>query len=409
MSPAASPGVASTPGHIPALDGIRGLAILAVMVYHTFIFGGMPFDSAADRAVFAIAGTGWAGVDLFFVLSGFLITGILYDARGSDGYFRVFYARRTLRIFPLYYGALALYFLVLPAAFPSQAAVANTGGQLWFWSYLSNVETAIHGWGATSAYVDHFWSLAVEEQFYLVWPLVIFHLSRRATLRLCAALCVGSLLFRAWLVQHDAGTAAFVLMPARVDALAIGAALALSVRGPQGTRVIVRYAKPVLATCLLLVAGIWILRGGFSKNDPVVAVVGFSLTALVSGGFLGLAITAAPTTRLARSLYAPSLRSLGKYSYALYLFHQPLALVLPALGISAGILPSVAGSSLPGQLLYGTVVIALSFAAALASWHLYEKHFLKLKRFVTYEPRGAPVLCQCEPIRAPARVAPRAA
>src|SRR5258706_13002650 len=123
MPPGAQPERAGS-GHLPALDGARGIAILIVLVHNTsFVLRGS--DTFVVKLWGAVAATGWSGVSLFFVLSGFLITGILLDARGSPGFFRTFYARRTLRIFPLYYVFLALALLAGPVvARPARAAAA---------------------------------------------------------------------------------------------------------------------------------------------------------------------------------------------------------------------------------------------------------------------------------------------
>src|SRR6185503_15568764 len=138
-------------------------------------------------AVTKITGYGVWGVDLFFVLSGFLITGILLETKGRPGYFRNFYIRRTLRIVPLYYAVLALLFFVLPIGMFAQydaSLLQMHSVQGWLWSYLSNYrlgpETSF-----SIPYVSHFWSLAVEEHFYLLWPTVILLLSRRAALWGC--------------------------------------------------------------------------------------------------------------------------------------------------------------------------------------------------------------------------------
>ncbi len=155
--------------HIPALDGIRGIAILVVMMHHFTVYGGMASTNALDRAFRTLTLPGWVGVDLFFVLSGFLITGILYDAKEKRHYFRTFYMRRVLHIFPLYYVVLVIVFLIAPRLFTADAALQSfTGEQWWYWTYLSNVSTALSGWHEYLAF-GHFWSLAVEEQFYLLW------------------------------------------------------------------------------------------------------------------------------------------------------------------------------------------------------------------------------------------------
>ena len=371
----------------PALDGIRGIAVLAVMTFHFFVFGQMVPGGLIDRVAVTLAGAGWAGVDLFFVLSGFLITGILVDARGKPNFFQVFYARRVLRIFPLYYAVLVVYFLVLPLVFPSSSVVqANTHGQLWFWTYLSNVQVALHGWSATSMYVAHFWSLAVEEQFYILWPFVVASLSRRALLRTCGVIVVASLLLRIWMHAHHLPNAAFVLTVTRMDSLGIGASLALAIRDAGELRTILRWVKPLLATATTLLAAIYVARGGFDKNDPIVGTVGYTLFGLTFGGFLLLAITApAGRSRLARVLSAAPLRALGKYSYSLYIFHHPVALLLVSLGISATIVPRMGGLALPGAIVYSAIAGTISLILAIVSWHLYEKHFLKLKDHFVHE------------------------
>ena len=146
--------------HIPALDGLRGIAVLTVMWLH-FVF--LVPRTGGERLFWNLSETGWIGVDLFFVLSGFLITGILYDAKGGPHYFRNFYMRRSLRIFPLYYAFLILIFAVMPLLRASGAD--HVGKQLWMWTYLSNVLFARVGWEGMPAHTTHLWSLAIEEQF----------------------------------------------------------------------------------------------------------------------------------------------------------------------------------------------------------------------------------------------------
>jgi peptidoglycan/LPS O-acetylase OafA/YrhL len=164
---------------IDTLDGVRGLAILAVLVDHSAFW--ITPTTFVDRAVQAVTGSGWAGVDLFFVLSGFLITGILLDAKGGQHYFRSFYARRVLRIFPIYYLtiALALAASFIPAIvhrFPDAAAEIHHVLP-WYWTYTTNYLISLHGWAAAPMRTAHLWSLAVEEQFYLVFPLLLWGLS----------------------------------------------------------------------------------------------------------------------------------------------------------------------------------------------------------------------------------------
>jgi peptidoglycan/LPS O-acetylase OafA/YrhL len=177
---------------IPALDGIRGLAIALVMFHHFTLYGGMRPDFVLDKVYRHVALVGWVGVDLFFVLSGFLITGILHDSRSDRHYFRNFYMRRTLRIFPLYYGVLAATFLVLPLVLDVSGSCRELlRDQAWYWTYLINVQIGLDYWPSCFV-LGHFWSLAVEEQFYLVWPLLLYLLGRRGMLALCVTCILGA-------------------------------------------------------------------------------------------------------------------------------------------------------------------------------------------------------------------------
>src|SRR5690349_12365341 len=169
-------GPAISEKRLPALDGLRGLAVLGVLIVHAKILlnTAPPFENALRT----LSEFGAYGVDLFFVLSGFLITGILLDTRDSANYFRTFYARRFLRLFPIYYGYLLVIALVLPALHHAvRTSMEDYGGSWgWYLAYLSNWKA---GHGASDPFLGHFWSLAVEEQFYLLWPAMIFLVPRR--------------------------------------------------------------------------------------------------------------------------------------------------------------------------------------------------------------------------------------
>ena len=180
----------------PALDGIRGLAILMVLAHNTLRVA--PEGGVLSEVVASVSGIGWTGVTLFFVLSGFLITRGLMEEQGSPTYFRAFYLRRALRIFPLYYLFLVFFLLVLPAldAAP-QNIVDDLPRQIWYWLYLSNW-TQFADLGGTG--LPHLWSLAVEEQFYLLWPLLVWRRSPRQVLWLCMGVIAVAFVARVGLV-----------------------------------------------------------------------------------------------------------------------------------------------------------------------------------------------------------------
>src|ERR1051326_5357564 len=201
------------------LDGIRGIAIALVIIHHGF-FGAKP-SGALSTFVARLAASCWVGVDLFFVLSGFLITGILLKSRDSAGYFRIFYMRRFFRIFPLYYSCLAAALLVSAAFYSDVTPKLDLS---WNLLYLANIRLALHGWAWRP--VSHLWSLSVEEQFYLVWPTVIFLLPRRHTLSAISAIFVAFLALRQVFAFLIVGHREFVFGVLHLDGLLLGAALA---------------------------------------------------------------------------------------------------------------------------------------------------------------------------------------
>ena len=366
--------------NIPELDGLRGVAILLVFMTHLVALSIARGAGGVDGVVRWVARFGWTGVDLFFVLSGFLITGILLDSKGQPHCWRNYAARRLLRIFPLYYGALILVLVVVPRVVHWNEPMYATlrANQWWYWTYLVNVLQVVKGGLATPLNTSHFWSLCIEEQFYLVWPLVVLSASRPTLLKVAAAACVFGLFFRFGLVRSTlAPWDAYVLTPGRLDGLMAGGALAVAARegGLERLRVA---AKPMLTASAALMVGLALWRG-MEYEDPVIAVAGFPLLALVFGSLLVLAVTSEGA--LGRVLRTRQLRSWGKYSYGLYVIHYPL---LGAVNYKfGGRLDGLTwgASHLPGVVVRILVVIPLSYGLAWCSYHLYEKRFLGLKRY----------------------------
>jgi peptidoglycan/LPS O-acetylase OafA/YrhL len=385
---------------VPVLDGIRGLAILLVMLHHQTLIDTERSALAVDRAFARVLDVGWCGVDLFFVLSGFLITGILCAAREQTHYFRNFYARRTLRIFPLYYAVVFLSLVILPNI-PSGIVPAEKvasfgrieGDEIWYWLYLSNFSIAAAGaW--RHGILDISWSLAIEEQFYLLWPAAVWFLSREALMRLCVALFVGSFALRTGLVAAGVDPiAAYVLTPSRMEPLAAGAFIALASRSPGGLAPLLPASRRALAGCAIALLVLFAWRGGLPGMDPVVQTLGYATLAVLFASVLVLAVEARPGSVLARGLSHPTLRTLGKYSYALYLFHLPLRALIRDTVYGREDFPTLLGSLIPGQILFYALSSALALAAAWLSWQLFEKHFLSLQRFFrNLPPQPAPLI-----------------
>jgi peptidoglycan/LPS O-acetylase OafA/YrhL len=373
---------APTPGaHVPALDGLRGVAVLLVLAFHFAHIDGE--GGAVERVLLGVTRSGWAGVDLFFVLSGLLITGILLDARGNSGYFRAFYLRRVLRIFPLYYAYLAVLFFLVPLVLPAVDVRSDTQG--WLWTYLGNVLFSRERGFHASPLTGHFWSLAVEEQFYLVWPFLVWLLPRRRLAWVCLGLVAGAFALRFAIHRTSFNaTAAYVLTPARMDALAMGALVAIAAREPAWWPRVVRGAPWVLGAAVAAVAAVWVEQGGIFGGDPVVQVWAFGPLAAGFAAVLVLALDGRGSSRLARTLSRPALRTAGKYSYGLYVLHYPAFLALEAMGLTSAVLAARLGGRLAGIAAFVAIAGAVTFAGALLSWHGMEKHFLRWKDLAPY-------------------------
>lgn len=368
-------------GHMPVLDGLRGLAIVMVFSYHaTVVTPGTWFETALHDT---FRNFGWCGVDLFFVLSGFLITGLLHDAKGSRGYFRNFYARRVLRIFPLYYAYLFLLLVVAPRLHSATPEIIGVGDDaLWFWVYLNNFPTAVAGDWEHSRFLGHLWSLAIEEQFYAVWPLVVLACGRKSLMIACAAVvCVSPFVRAAFLAADFTGVSVYVMTPTRLDALAMGALVALAARGEGGVSRLVGPAKKLGLAGLAGVALVCGWQSGFGYALPLTSTIGLSLVALLSASLLTLAVGGRLPAPVSRVLCARPLRGVGRISYAVYVFHQA------AIVVSWNLLLLIPDDWLPEyslitlQLLLYALAAVLAVAAALTSWEFYERPILRLKRY----------------------------
>ena len=383
---------------VPALDGVRGVAILMVMTFHTSVIGFVdrPGRAWVDSAWLRLAMFGWSGVDLFFVLSGLLITGVLLDAKAASvgdrrAYFGSFFARRALRVFPLYYAVVAFSLLVLPHVPNAKAAAFGSirGDEVWYWTLLSNWSIGLRH-AFRHGILDVTWSLAIEEQFYLAWPVVVLLAGRRTLAWVCGGLVAVSLATRTVLVLHGASNiTVLALTPCRMDGLAAGSMLALLARRPGGLPGARRTLAWVGGTVGVALAAFVVVRGPDWTFSTVGQTVGFTAVAVTYAAGVGIAAAAPPASRFGRAFDWPPLRHLGRLSYGIYLFHSPLRGVIRDRVYGPAQFLTLGGSQLPGQLLFYALSMPLAVAAAWVSWHTYEGQFLRLKRFVP-TPAGRP-------------------
>lgn len=372
----------------PSLDGIRGLAILLVIAHNAQMIDPVG-PGATGKIAQYLLNVGWVGVLLFFVLSGFLITGILLDTLRQPHGMRNFLARRALRIFPLYYGTLAFFFLLLPAlGMQPELVQASAPHQGWLWAYLGN-------WTRYEWALPHLWSLAVEEQFYLVWPLVIYAFrTPKAVVTASALVAMASIAGRAvmWHTQVDPNFI-YAWTPTRLDALALGALAAAAWRLDGAQDWMNRQGRWLLPAGLGLFAISFVLTKGYARLSAIgqiwgyAALAAFFTTLIWRAAYLdqqvsgpsASASTGGRLPRWHRMLTWGPLTSVGRYSYAMYMFHKPLHDFLSPAALKALNIQTV------GSPLWATIHVAgVSLAAyclAWLSWHLYEVHFLRLKRW----------------------------
>ncbi|MFO0889635.1 MAG: acyltransferase [Isosphaeraceae bacterium] len=342
---------------IPELDGLRGLAALTVVMFHLYITA-VPF--------------GWAAVDLFFVLSGFLITGIVIEQMERPGFLKTFYARRSLRIWPIYYLTIVVLLVATAVSWrvwlPFALYLQNTGFYLLPWDELRGKV-----FGPDWPTLNHTWSLAVEEQFYLVWPALLL-LAGRSRVPLLAGLGLA--------VSVAARSAGYphTLLLSRCDGLALGALLASILSDPaiesaEDRKAAVRpWIRVSLGLVLLLAmrlghewrTGRVRLPLGFRMEDAAAEVLTVSLLAFA---LVAWVVVDSGHRRFAWLRWRPP-GALGTISYGLYLYHVPVLHSVDA------ILPrSIVGF----RALEGLLTLGLTLAVAGLSWRYIEQPILRLK------------------------------
>ena len=356
-------------GYVKALDGIRGLAILGVILFH-----------------FGYLKVGWVGVQVFFVLSGFLITSILVNEKGlplSD-YLKRFYWRRSVRIFPLYFAYLSL----VAVTFVVTGAPETFGSQwLHLITYTFNFLRSRPDY-ANSEFLGHFWSLCVEEQFYLFWPLFIYWVSQRNLGMVISAILIAGPIGRAFTAEYFGrqhsfeagylGQAVYSVTWSHLDAFASGALVAVSRRQEQGGRGLLPVALSVLMVGIAGMMNTWLLKGHFvidtSLGFPINMIRhgqhiwGYTLVNLSSAA---LVMVCTAENWVARLFQVPWLLYTGKISYGLYVYHL-------AIQAFTRLLIPVHPRSALGVLAF-CVHLAILFAVAHLSYRFFERRFLRLK------------------------------
>ncbi len=387
---------------ILVLDGLRGIAVLAVLTFH-FAWTCPGGDGAQGAGLVAWGAerlheflwSGWIGVDLFFVLSGYLITrGLVSDAERSFGArLKLFWMRRVLRIFPLYYAVL------LGGTILTVALGATWYPGVSYWLYFQNYALAFDR--EPMRWTAHFWSLAIEEQFYFLWPIVALSVPRRRLVPLTLMLTLGTVLLRAgftfrgheleavrhWVSDEPAGIPygiaklVYRMTFTRADGLLLGAFIAVAqreVRHPLA-RAWRRLRRPALVGASVALAGLYVWARGLNDYDRRIIALGYCLLAVLFASGVSLASEGEMSARMTRLLRARVLVSCGKVSYGMYMFHWPLV-VLAVPYVSR----VQAGLSLSAQLgvVFAFIVVGITFVWALASlsFAFFETPFLKLKK-----------------------------
>jgi peptidoglycan/LPS O-acetylase OafA/YrhL len=351
---------------VPEIDGLRALAALSVFAHHVF---GFP-------ALVRITGASWIGVDLFFVISGYLITTILLGMRDASHYFKTFYMRRTLRIFPPYYAFFLLCFGLTVIferwdSYPLSPrlwwAFALYGASLvvvqhWFSGALSQLPPPVRS-------IEVTWSLSIEELFYLLWAPAVRFLTRQQLRVLVLGIILLAPVLR-WYVHSPGARTEYFFFPARIDTLAFGALLALF-----GDRIIRWPVRGWMVLLSLVISASFLLLIPNPEYNAYFAVFGYTVIALSMALLLAFVLARAATGNwLCRYLRSPSLVKLGSISYMFYLLH--LFVIMTFRRLFANVLVDHWAWN---RILQFAASFAVTILAAALSWKYFESPILKLK------------------------------
>lgn len=347
-------------GHVGALDGIRGCAILLVLIYHCVNISIFPFNHITE--------IGWTGVDLFFVLSGFLITGILIDTKRNNNFLITFFFKRALRIFPLYYLSLLIFFVVLSLPEINEANKyldkRHFEDIFYYLTYTQNINFSFNGWGITDI-LNPFWSLAIEEQFYLVWPLVILLTKNNKLLFISIPIIAISLITRNLSPDNPFS---YVFTLARFDSLAIGSIAAFLIR--RDVKFLNKYVLPIFIISICVLAVVVFITKSVSIMNPHFIRYGYTLFDILFACIIIFIFDKAHIGKLSKMCFDTSfLRFFGRYSYGIYVYHWLLYRgVYNYLELKYSL-----------NKIYIIPFLIFVILVSMLSYHLYEKRFLKYK------------------------------
>ena len=363
------PALASRTGvRVPELDGLRGLAILLVLGIHWF---GVTNPEVMNHVAFFWIAYGFSGVDLFFVLSGFLVGGILLDARESPSYFRTFYFRRACRILPLYY--LFFLYIILQTQLSTGIPPEDARQLPYYAVFLQNFTLAFTPrLGLPNMEVT--WSLAIEEQFYLTLPLLIKYMPRQRLPYILGGAIAAVPVIRTLVAEYYGSFAGYTLMVCRADDLLLGVLGAWAYRDLRAWNWLLSHRHVLRTTVVALGLGIFSMRAVLRENIYSFGMVsvGYTLFGLFYASLLLLTLTDSGS-HIAKVFRFTPLRFVGTLAYCVYLIHGPVNTTLHHYILSD--VPQTRNA-------VGLAVTLLSIPAvtliAIASWYFIEKPLIAI-------------------------------
>ena len=334
------------------------------MVFH--YFQNLTFENPVISKIVKLTLFGQTGVTLFFVLSGFLITRILIFAKEDDNYFKNFYIRRALRIFPLYYLFLIIYYFAIPLIFNQPFTPFLE--QIYYYTYIQNFSYTF-GWGGSGPL--HFWSLAVEEHFYLFWPIIVYYTSNKSLSKIIVLITIGAIILRSIFVFYDLEVFYFTFT--RFDSLAIGAYLAILEKNDQLSLKHLSKIKMGLFFTFITTLIFWVLFSGEGQN--FMQIIKFTLLSLTYFFVIAYLLIIPKDRFINKILKTKFFAFTGKISYGLYVYHPLIFTILHTTQPKMNIFISFFLS------------FGLSYLCSILSFYLFESQFLKLKKYFNYNTK----------------------